>query len=319
MTDILRYCGHCRWLFLYWIETIYDGILSDIQKDMIIRTKRQFAKWIITTSGYYDKSIKGNWKEEIDADNVLNSPIFSRFLQLYYDIMIRRTNPVISCEGLPTGKRVFINNFDIEHNMFLRVVYPDSITNAVSLREQFGANSINSNTAFQICAGKNVLIINLFADLICKHYRSGKIIEWYQKLSANIPNGCVIPSIANISAIETPYPFGNGLNETMHNNFFETLDAIKSLIDDHKESYDIAIISCGIYTPFIADYIGKRYNKLFICYGRYLQYMFLIHYKHTYTWMQCAFSKNNIGPYLCDIPDTYKLQGYDRVEEGCYW
>jgi hypothetical protein len=104
-----------------------------------------------------------------------------------------------------------------------------------------------------------------------------------------------------------------------HTNFFESLEDIKHKIDNHKEPYDICIISAGIYTVFIADYIEKKYNKSFVCYGRDLSHIFLLKYTNTFTWCHCEFTKSNIGPYLCDIPIKYRLNGYDFVEGGCYW
>ena len=173
-----------------------------------------------------------------------------------------------------------------------------------------------NNDKFRLCKNKKILIINLYADLLRDHYNSGKVTEWYKKLTEY--NNCLIPSFESISSIEIPYTFGNGINETKFNNFFETLDYIKQKIDNHKEEYDIALISSGIYTAFIADYIGNK-NKSFICFGRGINNIFCIKYKDTYTWCQCQFTKNYIEPYLCSIPEKYKLNNYKYIEDGCYW
>ena len=109
------------------------------------------------------------------------------------------------------------------------------------------------------------------------------------------------------------------MNETDCNDFFEMLDKIKFKIDNHTEPYDLAIISAGIYTPFIADYIDKTKRKEFTCYGRELNHIFCIKYKHTYTQCQCEFTKTHLEEYLCPIPDKYRLLGFQGVEEGGYW
>ena len=63
-----------------------------------------------------------------------------------------------------------------------------------------------------------------------------------------------------------------------------------------------------MYTPFIADYIGS--------YGRDLSNLFCIRYTNTYTWCLCKFTQDNLDPFLCDIPDKYKIKDF---ENGCYW
>ena len=64
----------------------------------------------------------------------------------------------------------------------------------------------------------------------------------------------------SISSIEIPYPFGNGMHVTGCNNFFDMLEIIKTKIDNHLRccDFDIALISAGAYTPFIAEHVESR-------------------------------------------------------------
>ena len=84
-------------------------------------------------------------------------------------------------------------------------------------------NGLSAFELFNITSNKRVLIINLFANLIKSHYESGKVKAWYDKYSQYT----IIPSFNSISSLETPYPFGNGVNEHVNTNFFETFDNIK--------------------------------------------------------------------------------------------
>ena len=210
----------------------------------------------------------------------------------------------------------FENKLNEELRIFREYLFPDT-KDLTLYRKQFIVENANSNETFKLCNGKKILVINFFADLLRDHYNSGKITEWYKKMTECNKN-IIIPNFSSISSIETPYPFGNGINENRFNNFFQSLDYIKTQINNHKEEYDIVLISSGIYTSFIADYIGKI-NKSFICYGRGLSNIFCIKYKDTYTWCNCDFTKQNLEPYLCEIPKKYIQNDFHFVENGCYW
>jgi hypothetical protein len=324
--NVLRLCSHSKWIFIYWLENIYNGNLSKQQIECLNGIKINCSGWLISTSGYYDKSIEGNWKgdenfgqpppgKKIDRQLVLKSKIFKNFQKSLYDIVINRKNDLISCAFLTND--ILYNELDYELRLFREHIFPSSMLNYMNLREQFVFLNYSSNDTFNLCNNKHVVIINQYADVLRDHYKSGKVVEWYTKYAEY--NNCIIPSISNISSIEIPYPFGNGMNEPERNNFFETLEYIKQKIDSHKEYYDIALISAGIYSAFIADYISNTKNKDFIAYGRELNNVFCIKYKYTYEWVNCNFLKENFEPYLCIIPDKYKLNGCNFVESGCYW
>ena len=326
--NILRICSHSRWIFIYWLENVYSGYLNYEKQSIINDQKNIYSGWIITTAGYYDKSIYGNWKGDeingtvpnetkiVNRQQILESSNFKKFIKCLYDIVINRTNLRISLKD--TRNDSFNYKLDYELDLFKKYIYPDNIPNVLNHRNEIGHNIyIDNNDTFKLCKDKDVVVINLYADLIRDHYKSGKVTEWYTKLSGY--NNCIIPSIKSISSIETPYPFGNGINEETYNNFFETLEYIKQKIDKHPYNYDIALISAGIYTSFIADYINKHKNKEFICYGRDLNDIFCIKYKNTYTWCHCDYTLANISSYLCDIPNKYRLPNYEYIENGCYW
>ena len=66
--DIIRLCGHFYWVFIYWLENIYNGELTEEQKKVIEDSKKRYCKWLLSTSGYFDKNINGNWKgDEING------------------------------------------------------------------------------------------------------------------------------------------------------------------------------------------------------------------------------------------------------------
>lgn len=325
-SNILRYCGHSRLLFVYWLEKIYTGVLTKDQQKCIDGVKSNMCAWLITTSGYYDKSIEGNWRgsekkpfptdiKTINIKHVVESDLLKRFLKDYMDILMRRSNDIVRTYAL--SYKDYNDKLNKELDLFIKYIYHDKNNEEISQLRKLSYNCNTPNTIFSLCNNKNVLIINYFGHLVRDNYLSGRVRNWYIKF--NTFRQCQIPNIKSISSIETPYPIGNGMNESVHNNFYEKLEHIKEMIDNHTEPYDIAIISAGIYTVFIADYIEKNKNKDFICIGRELSNTFLISYKGTFQWCACEFTKQHIGPYLCSIPDTYKINGYDFVENGCYW
>jgi hypothetical protein len=324
-TNSIRLCSHSRWVFIYWLEELSGLNLSEEQVSIINTHKKTYVGWLLATSGYYDKSISGNWQGHeianlpvekiIDKDTALNSPVFKKFLRELHYIVMRRTNPRIWLVNM--RNKEFDNKLNTELDLFKKYIFPENIPDCIKFREEVDRNfTLSPDELFKFTANKRVLIINLYADLFRDHYNSGKIIQWYTKYSEYNP--CNIPSFTSISSLEIPYPFGNGINEKVYNNFFETLDLIKSKIDLY-EDYDIALISAGIYTSFIADYIDKAKNKQFSCYGRDLNHIFCIKYKHTYTWCTCEFTKSNLEPYLCSIPGKYRLDNCSNVEDAGYW
>ena len=332
-SNIIRICGHSRYVYLYWLETMCPNYhtFSYNQLACIDGVKKGMALWLITTSGYFDKSVKGNWAswntwiqptdmpsgkiEYIDANEVINSECFKKFYKLLFEIVERRSNPTVILMCL-VDVLVETDLFTQERELFKQYMYPNIDTFS---RDNLGyLDNMTINELFTKYANKNVVIINLYADLIRDHYNSGKVRDWYIK-HLELNYDCDVPCFNNVSSIEIPYPFGNGMNETECNDFFEMLDKIKLKIDNHSEPYDLAIISAGIYTSFIADYIDKTKGKEFTCYGRELNHIFCIKYKNTYRWCHCEFTKTHLEEYLCPIPDKYRLTGFQGVEEGGYW
>ena len=323
--NVQRLCGHAIWVFIYWLEYIDKRNLSEEQSKFMYNLKINYVGWLISTSGYFDKSIDGNWKKYTNNINegtiiedvgvILNTDNFKQFIKMLYYNVINRTNIQV-CLLHP----IFFNN----DNNIPNIIYNEVIECKKYILQNYQTNvkintafaiELNANKLFKACNYKDIIIINLFADLIRDHYNSGKVKEYYNKYS-NYDNNTIIPSFKSVSSIELPYTFGNGINEQKYNNFFEMLEYIKTLIDEHKDYYDIAIISAGVYTSFIADYIDKIKCKKFISCGRGLNNIFCIKYKHT-DYSVC--DKFNIEPYLCDIPNKYKLKNYYTIEEGCYW
>ena len=334
--NALRFCGHARYLFTYWLTYVHG--FDKLNKEQIIYITtlvKDMSLWLITTCGYFDKSVKGNWTswntwiqptdmpngkiEYIDANEVVNSECFLNFYNALFNLLMNRNNDFVIL-AIHFDDCFPLRLFKKEHDLFVEHITlncnKESIVDVKQLL--FKSLCLNPTTLFTRYANKNVVFINLYADLIRDHYNSGKVRDWYIKQKEIKPNN-VIPSFNNVSSIEIPYPFGNGMNETECNDFFEMLDKIKLKIDNHSEPYHLAIISAGIYTPFIADYIDKIKGKEFTCYGRELNHIFCIKYKHTYRWCHCEFTKTHLEEYLCPIPDKYRLTGFQGVEEGGYW
>lgn len=85
--------------------------------------------------------------------------------------------------------------------------------------------------------------------------------------------------------LRTPFTF---FNNGPHQNYFETLEDIISQVP----KFDVALVSCGSYGPLIANRIG---NSLVVGSG-----------------LQKIFPLDN-------IPDEYKPEGYQMIENGRYW
>ena len=60
--NVLRFCGHARYLFTYQLSHVYGFDKLNKEQTKFINTLiEQQSLWLITTCGYFDKSVKGNW------------------------------------------------------------------------------------------------------------------------------------------------------------------------------------------------------------------------------------------------------------------
>lgn len=151
----------------------------------------------------------------------------------------------------------------------------------------------------QALEGLKVLVISPFAEDIEKQYA---------KREQLFPKG-VIPnfSLKVYACVQTLAE----QQDSRYNHFVDALQAM--MIDIQKIDFDIALVGAGAYGSPLCDAI-KKMGKMAIQTGGATQTMFGIIGKR---WEK----RNHVSQYINAewIRPTKKPQGYQQVENGCYW
>lgn len=296
MTKILRLgMTECTLLCIYWINVYLKK--KDIYLD---KNKCNLVKWLYTTSGFYDKKMKGTYFNQLLSD--ANSCVYNEYMHKLLDI-IKNCDKFDFC----------IHNIKCSN-------YVEQFKNWINSKERI---SIDSNVIFNFIRDKRVLFITPFAPLYKNQIDSGNCA----KIHNNFPN------VKNIIAYKNPYTF---FNSGPHNNIFETVLHIKNEIVVFKDDFDCAIISCGAYSCLIADelikwnkdvctlgFLNPMRNPSFSWYctaGGSLQAIFGIFNarmkQHNPNILNELVNKEY---WIMNIPDEYKPVNYMKIEGGCYW
>jgi hypothetical protein len=279
-TKILRLGNtECTLLFIYWMNN--KKILNN---KYLSEAKNTFIKWLYTTSGYYDKTIKSDY---MDAKHDNDDPlIYIKYLNLCLE---------------------FIKNCDIYqfclHKITDNLIFYDEFKNTMNCKKE---TYISQELVFDFIRDKEILIISPFATLFKQQIDSGNLKNIY----LNTPN------VKNIIAYNNIYTF---FNKGPDNNIFETAEKIFDIIMKNNYNYKSVLISCGAYSIIFAKMffnIGK--NVLTI--GGDLQTFFGVLNKRTNDY----YIKNNIEPinkqfWITNIPDEFKPENFQKIENGCYW
>jgi len=272
-------------LFLTYISRNFQ--LEPQIKKQISKYILSLLNWLYTTSGYYDKSVKGNnFNFDVTA---LNKNYFNFINHIEQSVNNCKETQFFFHEGFVMS---LFNNYKIE---FLTHY---NIKNFNLLNGSKFYDRIDS--IFDYMRNKKVLAISSFDGLIKQQYDSGNVYKIYEKF----------PEIQSLEVIKFPYCF---LNSGPHNNYFETLDAIFEKIK--KIDFDFALLGCGAYGHMLCHKIDTELNKDAIYIGGSIQTIFGILNKR-----EKNHSNLKINEYwITEIPDEYKPSNYKSIEDGCYW
>jgi len=274
---------------------LYDNNL--ISYTQYIEHMRRFITWLFFSSGMYNKQFdityvadgsyeKGMPKSNLCSskiDEILNSNFFQDWVNSY--------------------RKSLTNSHHIEfmHKSFVLNKYSKYIPDFVS---SFNIQKCNYGIDFKLfwtkalhhlnalIANKRVLLVSCFADIIKQHHDNGRLYKFNPRIA----------KIKEIIPYNCPYSF---LNDGPHENYNETLqhafDNIESL------SFDIALISYGVYAAVLADHIYRTYNTTAIAYGGMLPSKFGV------------LSPGSNPHRISQIPDCYIYNKARAIEDGRYW
>jgi hypothetical protein len=254
-----------------------------------LRSEFNLINWLYTTSGYYDKTVEGNYFNAKHKNNIYPNTYVS-----YMETVMR-----------------FINNSDI-FGVALSKINIDSETLNIFL------NSINSKDCFiskeivyDFIKDKNILIISPFSSLIENQIVSGNC----KKIYSNFPN------INKIYTYNFIYTF---FNEGPDQNILETCDnQFELIINNIENNYDSVVISCGAYSVLLAEKFYNK-NKNVLTIGGDLQTYFGIannrFKKEDHLGLYSKeLNSGNLKYWITNIPDELKPNNFQFIENGCYW
>lgn len=272
-------------LFLTYISRAFN--LDKDTKKIISKIILSLVNWLYSTSGYYDKNVKG---KHFDFDiTALNKNYFNYINHLEQAISNCEITQFFFHEGfvmklLNIYKNDFIEKYNIKNF---------TILNGTEFQDRI-------NDIFNYMENKKVLVISSFDGLIQQQYDSGNLYKIYEKF----------PKILSLQTIKFPYCFSNNGPD---NNYFETLENIFNQIKNID--FDIALLGCGAYGHMLCHKISEELNKDAIYVGGSIQTLFGIlssREKHH--------GKIKYNEYwITTIPEEYKPKDYKLVEDGCYW
>jgi len=184
------------------------------------------------------------------------------------------------CIYSPLLKKIGVNNSNIK-------VYPTDPLYYINLLEK-------------LTAKQKVLIIFPFKKSFEKNIK---------KLNLIYPNNKI--NIKNLSVIETPQ---TNFPPYPHKNWEETYLFLTKKIS--KESFDVALLSCGCYGHPLCEYIYSSLNKSAIYIGGRLQLCFGILGSR---WNNRPEVKPLINSHWSYPNESERPKDYKKIEYGCYW
>ena len=272
-------------LFLTFVSRNYE--LDPNIKKHISQMILSLVNWLYSTSGYYDKTVKGDhFNFDITA---LNKNYFKFINHLEAAIGNCEITQFFVHEGLVmhllnTYKNDFIQKYNISNLKIL---------NGTEFQDRI-------NDIFSMMDNKKVLVISSFDGLIKSQVISGNLNKIYENF----------PHIIKLDTLKFPYCFHNN---GPHENYFETLDAVFEQVK--QIDFDIAILGCGAYGHMMCHKIDTELKKDAIYVGGSIQTLFGI-----ISSREKEHGKIKYNDYwISEIPLEYRPTNYKQIENGCYW
>jgi hypothetical protein len=278
-------------LFIFYIQKIKKLNIRNNYDNKFLNT---FISWFYTTSGFYDKSIKGNYFD-FDCNECINSINYNVYMsELFISIKncdLLQLNFHNFSEELLSHKSHFMKEFNSKE-----IIYNNEDENTFILMQ---------NKLYQLINGKNIIIINCFAKLIKIQIENKNLEKIYKDF----------PVINNVYEYTTPYTFLNSGSE------ISTMHKLKKIYFEIKElnniyNFDIAVISCGVYSQLIAHFINYNLKKDVFVTGCFITRFFGIITKKD---SEKGIIFDNMEYWIQKIPDEYKPDNYQKIKNGCYW
>lgn len=162
------------------------------------------------------------------------------------------------------------------------------------------ANNIRFYTRY--LENKKVLVISPFTDTIKKQYEKRMLL---------FDDVTILPQFSELITLKAVQSIHDAVDDLPFATWFEALNYMKDEIK--KVDFDVAIIGCGAYGIFLADFC-KSLGKKAIHLGGATQLLFGIIGRRWETEYNITINEHWTRP-----DKNEKPKGYEKVEGGCYW
>ena len=262
-------------LFIYYLNTIHN----------IDYTDRNLVNWLYSTSGFYDKKIKGDYFN-FDVNACRESKVYNTYMKIILEkIKIYDKKKIICMHKIPQKFQIYINKF-------LEYINYDN------------GGYCHKNVIFDAIKLKNVLIIHNLGQLFKKQYESNNLKMIYPDF----------PDIKGMYIYEPGYTFCNtGPDESILDTANKHCINISEIIK--KNNIDSVIISCGAYSVLLASCIVENHNIPVVCSGGELPCYFGVITKRNGN----KFMSSNNEEFWIPVPENMRPVNYNKIEGGCYW
>lgn len=268
-------------LFFFYLDNV---LKVDAQtKHKYDEQQNNFINWLFSTSGFYDKTVKGNYFN-FDAHQIKTKK--GSVYNKYFTIVLE-----------------FVRFTDTVPIMFHFHQMHEDIDNLKDLFFEFiGYNKnlqYDEHTEFlQSIRGKDLLIINNLGALMKAQYEQGKSIPASTAKSVNYyHNG---------------YTF---LNNGYYDNIIQNAEKICEQLNSRIDDSNLVIISAGAYSVLIAYYLIKKHKKTVFIIGGNLPFYFGIRTKRVMKFFADKIDEKN----FINVPDSLRPACHYLIEDGCYW
>lgn len=253
--------------------------------------------------------------------NSYNNEDINNYIKNVIPIMKNNTGIKLSCnESIKKYSDLYLDAFDncdIYCGWEIQGNYLNHISESHEYIKQFYVSKqmiwsfsldiyhyIYSNPWTYALKGKKILIVSPFKD---------SILEQIPKRQHLYDGVDLFPECTFI--VIKP-PVTQGSEKSLE--FDEELEIFYTKIDNIKDNYDVALLSCGGYCNIISNYIFKKHNKSAIYVGGVLQMFFGIYgnrwIKERPDILRLYMNRYWIRPKIHERP-----KGYENIESSCYW
>jgi hypothetical protein len=226
-------------LFFFYLDTLH------IDKTYYKDSQHSLLNWLYTTSGFYDKQIKGSYFD-FNTNMILSSQVYHQYFSTVLNILKNTNLHVFLCfhkihDSLLPYKEAFLQHINYYHK-----AQPMHI--------------------FDFMRNKKLLIINNFGCLMQQQYNSGNL----KYIHSNFP------MIQKIEYLLNGYTFfNNGPNQSI----LETANHLCNNINNYD--FDACVISSGAYSILLANHVHNVLHKEVFIIGGDLPFYFGIKTQRT--------------------------------------